>query len=180
MRRISVIGNSGSGKTTLAVTLANALCAPHLELDSIYHQQNWAPLPLPEFRRQVADFVAGNAWVVDGNYSDVRDLVWAQADTVVWVDPPRWRAAVRLLRRTFGRVVLRRQLWNGNREAWREVLSRDPQRSVLRWSWQQHAVIRERYSAAMTAPEYGHLRFERIRTSHDRARLLRDAATKSG
>jgi hypothetical protein len=38
------------------------------------------PLPVPEFRARVADFTAAPRWVVDGNYSAVRDLVWSRAD----------------------------------------------------------------------------------------------------
>ena len=34
--------------------------------------------------------VTGERWVIDGNYtSQVKDLVWARADTVVWLDLPR-------------------------------------------------------------------------------------------
>lgn len=179
MQRISVVGNSGAGKTTLASALARALQAPLLELDSIYHQRDWTPLPLPEFRSQVAEFVAGDAWVVDGNYGGVQDLVWASADTVVWVDPPRWQTVVRLTRRTLGRAITRRELWNGNRERLADILSQDPDRSVLRWSWRRHPVIRERYAAAMASPENTRLRFERIRTRHERARLL-DATVTHG
>src|SRR5262245_43481632 len=76
MRRISVVGNSGSGKTTMATRLAAALGIPHLELDSVFHQADWQPLPREEFRAAVRDFAAADAWVIDGNYdSAVRDLV---------------------------------------------------------------------------------------------------------
>jgi hypothetical protein len=89
MHRISVVGNSGSGKTSLARSIAEALAVPHLELDAIHHQPGWTPLSDDQFRQVVSEFVAQGDWVVDGNYSLANDLVWALADTVVWLDFPR-------------------------------------------------------------------------------------------
>ena len=45
MNRVSVVGCPGSGKTTFAAELAKRLGTSHLELDSLYHQANWEPLP---------------------------------------------------------------------------------------------------------------------------------------
>ena len=90
MQRVSVVGTSGSGKSTLGAALAKRLGTEFLELDSVFHQPGWVPLPDEEFRRRVGDAVAGERWVVDGNYSSkVRDIVWARADTVVWLDLPK-------------------------------------------------------------------------------------------
>jgi len=55
VKRVSVVGNSGSGKTTLAAQLARRLAAPHLELDAVFHQRDWQPLPVEEFRARVAE-----------------------------------------------------------------------------------------------------------------------------
>jgi adenylate kinase family enzyme len=89
VRRVSVVGNSGSGKTRLGRMLAERLGVPFVELDAIFHQAGWQPLPPEEFRARVEAAAAGDGWVIDGNYSTVRDLVWARADTVVWFDLPR-------------------------------------------------------------------------------------------
>ena len=123
---MSVVGVSGSGKTTLAAEIARRLGAPHLELDSVFHQPGWEPLPEQQFRTRVAEFVAGDRWVVDGNYSIVQDLVWRRADTVVWLDPPRSQVMRRIIRRTLRRVISRAELWNGNRESWSNLLRADP------------------------------------------------------
>ncbi len=107
MQRISVVGNSGSGKTTVAKAIADVLGVPHLELDGVFHQPDWRPLDTEEFRRIVSEFTAAESWVVDGNYSGVRDIVWGRADTVVWVDPPRHRVMRQLLARTMRRMATR-------------------------------------------------------------------------
>ena len=74
-----MVGSAGAGKSTTGRELARILGVPFVELDSIYHQPDWVPLPVEEFRRQVAEVAAGDAWVVDGNYSAARPLVWARA-----------------------------------------------------------------------------------------------------
>lgn len=85
VQRVSVVGVSGSGKTTVARELAARLSVPHIELDAIYHQPGWAGLPAEEFRSRVADLVAAQGWVIDGNYSAVQPLIWQRADTVLWL-----------------------------------------------------------------------------------------------
>ncbi|NLG68109.1 MAG: adenylate kinase, partial [Firmicutes bacterium] len=52
------------------------------------------------FRHRVHEATSGRCWVVDGNYSRVRDILWPMADTVVWLDYPLPVILGRLLRRT--------------------------------------------------------------------------------
>jgi len=176
VRRVSVVGNSGSGKTTLAGRIAAALGAPLLELDAVHHQPDWKPLDTAEFRRTVAEFTSGDAWVVDGNYSAVRDIVWSRADTVIWIDPPRHRVMRRLAVRTLRRMVTGAELWNGNRERLSFLFSREE--SVLLWAWTSHHKLRSRYEAAQADPANTHLSFVRLRTPAEAAALLRDAASR--
>ncbi len=159
-----MVGNSGSGKSTLAAALAARLGVPHVELDSIYHQPNWVPLPRDEFRARVTALAEGDAWVIDGNYTAVRDVVWARADTVVWIDLPRPLVMRRIIGRTLRRAVRRQELWNGNREPWSNWLTLDPERSIIMWSWTQHATYRARYAEAMRDPALRHLSFVRLRS----------------
>lgn len=172
MRRVSVVGVSGAGKTTLGRRLGERLDVPSVELDSIFHQPGWQELPTDEFRRRVAEVVAGDGWVVDGNYSAVRDLVWERADTVVWLDLPRPLVMRRVIRRTLRRTVTREELWNGNREPLLAPLRLDPEKSMIRWSWVNHGKYVERYAAAGADPANGHLRFVRLRTPAEVEALL--------
>jgi adenylate kinase family enzyme len=163
VQRVSVVGNSGSGKSTLAAALATRLGVPHLELDAVFHQPGWTELPIEEFRRRVAEFAATDGWVIDGNYSGVRDIVWARADTVVWLDLPRPVVMRQVIRRTLRRAVRRTELWNGNREPLRNFASViNPDRSIIAWAWTQHAKYRQRYESAMSDPAWGALRFIRL------------------
>jgi adenylate kinase family enzyme len=180
VRRVSVVGNSGSGKSTLARALAARLGVPHLELDSVYHQPGWQPLPVEEFVARVDAATRGDGWVVDGNYSTVRELVWTRADTVVWLDPPRRTVMRRIVWRTLRRIALRVELWNTNRERWRNLFTRDPNESVIMWAWHRHSTYRARYLAATTDPACRHLTFVRIRSRRDTRALLARAGTGTG
>jgi adenylate kinase family enzyme len=174
VRRVSVVGNSGSGKSTLARELAARLGVPHLELDSVYHQPGWEPLPEDEFRRLVTAKTNEDGWVIDGNYSAVRSIVWTRADTVVWLDPPRLTVMRRVAWRTVRRAVTRQELWNGNREPLSNFLTWDPEKSVISWAWHSHAKYRTRYGTAAADPANAHLTFIRLTSRRGVARFLAD------
>lgn len=136
--RIAVHGASGSGKTTLATAVAARLGVAHIELDGLFHQPGWTERPIDEFRAEVAELVEGPEWVVEGNYGQVRDLVWARVQVIVVIDLPRWRVMAQLLGRTLVRGATRAELWNGNRESLRNLVSTDADRNVVLWSWRTH------------------------------------------
>ncbi|HKE75497.1 MAG TPA: shikimate kinase [Acidimicrobiales bacterium] len=176
MRRVSVVGNSGSGKTTLGRGLAAALGVPFVELDGLVHQPGWTELPTDEFRAAVRTVVAGDGWVVDGNYGRVRDLVWDRADTVVWLDLPRWRVMRQLVGRTLRRGVTRQELWNGNRESLRNFVRRNPEESIVVWAYTNHDRYRDRYAALSADPAHAGLRFVRLRSPAEVRAFLAGAA----
>ena len=177
MQRVSVVGTSGSGKSTLGAALAKRLGADFLELDSVFHQPGWVPLPDEEFRRRVGDAVAAERWVVDGNYSSkVRDLIWARADTVVWLDLPKRIVMRRIIWRSFRRAAWRTELWNGNREHWRNLFSLDKEESIITWAWQMHAANRVKYAAAMADGANAELHFVRLKNPAEVRRFLRSAS----
>jgi hypothetical protein len=137
--------------------LAGALGSPHVELDALFWGPRWSMAELPVFRSRVASAVAGDAWVIDGGYSDVRDLVWARADTVVWLDYPLAVTLSRLLCRIGARIRDGAELWpgTGNRETIRnQVFSRDP---LVWFAIRTHRGRRRRIAAMLARPEYAHL-----------------------
>jgi len=165
VQRVSIVGNSGSGKTTLAKKLAATLDVEHIELDAINHQPGWQALPTDEFRRRVAARLeaATAGWVVCGNYHDVvAAVVWPRADTVVWLDFGRPAVMRRIVVRTLRRVATREELWNGNRESWRNLWAWDPERNIVRWAWTQHRAYVERYEGAADDPSWAKLTFVRL------------------
>ena len=136
-QRIRVQGCSGAGKTTLARALADRLDLPHLELDAVHHREGWREATDAEFDAALEEFLAGapDGWVACGNYTRRTGRLTAEADAVVWLDHSRARVMARVLRRTLGRLVTRRELWNGNREHWSNLLRREPEQNIVLWAW---------------------------------------------
>jgi adenylate kinase family enzyme len=159
--RVSVIGCSGAGKTTFGRTLAARLGVEFVELDSIFHQADWTPLPDDEFRAAVRAAVEADGWVVDGNYAAVRPIVLERATAVAWLDYSRPRVMQQVSRRSVGRTITRRELWNGNRE---DVLNWFKPDHPIRWAWAQHGRKRAEYEARLTEPQYRRLEVLRFAT----------------
>jgi adenylate kinase family enzyme len=149
MDRINVTGTSCSGKTTLARLLADRLGLPRFELDALFWGAGWTPVPAETFRSRVADAVAGDRWVIDGGYSSVRDLTWARADTVVWLDYPMRTVLRRWARRTQARLRSREEFWpgTGNRERLGHIVRRD---SLLWWILSTHHRRRRTTAVALS------------------------------
>ena len=172
MQRVSVVGPSGSGKTTVATRISNLLGLPHLELDAIHWQPNWTPLGIDALRDRVAEFTDGDRWVVDGNYSSVRDLITPKADTVVWLRYRRALVMRRLVQRSVRRVISGRTLWNGNTERWSDLVDvRDPEH-LIRWSWNSFPRLAERYGQEQADEALGHLSWVVLNSPADTERFL--------
>jgi len=139
LRRVNVKGTSGSGKTTFGKELARRLGVPFVELDALHHGPDWAEPTNDEFRARVREAIdaAPEGWVIDGNYeAKLGDQVLGAADTIVWLDLPLRLKLGRLWRRTNYRLRNDVELWNGNRETWRNALwGRD---SLFGWMLRTH------------------------------------------
>ena len=123
MRRVVVIGTTGSGKSTLAERLSEQTGLRVVELDALFWGRDWQGAPVELFRHRVERETRDDGWIVVGNYSQVRDLVWRPADTLVWIDLPLSVVMWRLLRRTIRRTMTKEDLWGtGNREILRPFL----------------------------------------------------------
>jgi len=131
LKRVVVVGTSCSGKTTLAKNLAQALGVKHIELDSIHWLPDWVERPKEEFRNLVEKEVAADLWILDGNYSKTRDIVWKRATAIIWLNYSFPLVALRAFRRTTHRILTQENLYSQNRETFKQsFLSKD---SILLW-----------------------------------------------
>ncbi len=177
-QRIAVVGTSGSGKTTLAHRLAQRLGVAHVELDSLHWGPDWTPTPRDPFREQVAQALSGEAWTTDGNYSAVRDIIWARADTVLWLDYSLPVVMRRVIWRTIRRTVSREELWSGNRERFRaSFLARD---SIILWALTSYRRRKREYPVLFDRPEYAHLRVVQLRSPRATEEWLEGLPVENG
>lgn len=171
--RFVVVGTSGSGKTTFAKALAAKLEVPRIELDALHWLPDWVEREPGEFRALVAQAIEPERWVVDGNYSVVRDILWPRATDIVWLNYSQATVCTRVLARTLRRSLTRERLWAGNTESLRRAfLTRD---SILLWALNTYRRNRVKYARLREDPAFGHLRWHELRNAGDAARLLREA-----
>ena len=122
MKRIVVIGTSSSGKTTLARKLAKKLHYEHAELDAFYWEPNWTEAKTEVFRQRVNNFSQKENWVVDGNFSAIRDILWKRATHIIWLDYPFHIIIRQFFKRSLIRSLTREELWSGNTETlWNSI-----------------------------------------------------------
>jgi adenylate kinase family enzyme len=170
--RIVVVGTTGAGKTTLASRIAVMLELPHIELDAINWQSGWRDLTRhdpEEFIRRVAEAIEAEAWVLDGNYSRVRDSLWRRATHLVWLDYERPVIMARVISRSVIRAVLRTQLWAGNREQWRHMLH--PSHPIW-WAWSTWDRRRRETSERLAQQDRAHLVVLRLRRPREARRVV--------
>jgi adenylate kinase family enzyme len=166
MRRVALMGISGGGKTTLGKQLAARLGVPFIELDELQHGPNWTESTAEELRAKATAALdaAPDGWVVDGNYyTPLGGTVLDRADTVVHLDPSLPLAFGRVLLRTTVRAARREELWNGNRESFRNMLF--SRYSMPLWVLQQHGNFRRRIPEI--AAQHPHLQVVRITTRRE-------------
>ena len=160
--RVVVIGTSGAGKTTFAANLAKALNLRHTELDELHWGPNWKPAPTPQFVNAAGRAAEAQNWVMDGNYSVVREQVWPRATHIVWLNYGRWTVFSRVLWRTTRRAALGTPLYHGNRESWRSAFFSSD--SILLWSWQTFAKNRRKYRDLRASAQFPQLQWLEFKT----------------
>lgn len=154
--KIVIIGKTGSGKTTLGRDLVERLGLVHIELDALYWEKGWVPADIEIFRQRIATSLSSTSrWVCDGNYSKARDLIWRQANTIVWLDYPLSFVFRNLWSRSIRRLLTKEKLWNENRESWRGLFF--SKESLFLFSIKSHINHRRIFPELLASPKYTHL-----------------------
>ncbi len=161
-KRFNVVGTSGSGKTTFSEKLAKILAIPYIQMDAIFWGPNWSEPNDDEFFPKVQCALNQEAWVLDGNYTRTIPIKWANIDCVICLDYSLFRTVRQVVGRAVSRSISGQELWEGtgNRETFRNsFMSKD---SIIWYSIQSHAKVRQRITSFMADPQYDEIRFVRL------------------
>lgn len=99
--RICIMGPSNSGKSTLAEAIARAKGLEVVHLDQLYHlpHTDWVPRAPDEFAALHDAAIAGERWVIEGNYSRLLPQRLERATGFILLDVPTMTSLYRYLRR---------------------------------------------------------------------------------
>lgn len=137
-QRIMIVGNGGSGKSTLAVRLGALTGLPVVHLDQLFWRAGWQMVTREEFDRVLAEEVAKDAWIIDGNYNRTITTRLERCDTVIFLDMPRLVCLFRVLKR----------VWKYHGKTRPDMGDDCPEkvdREFLAWIWHFNAKNRQKY-----------------------------------
>ncbi len=160
--RVQVLGSSGSGKTTFARELSARLGSEHIEMDALFWKPGWKMSTDGEFFPMLRNALSAERWILDGNYTRTREIVWERVQTVIWLDTPFSLAMARSLKRAFSRAWSGEELWpgTGNREQFSKLITRD---SILWWALKTWLPVHRKYHRLFEAGPPEGIRFLRLR-----------------
>ncbi|MGK3947408.1 AAA family ATPase [Microbacterium sp. K2] len=177
--RVLIAGVTGSGKTTLARRVAELWDLRHVEIDGLFHGENWTPRP--SFLDDVRAFAAEDRWVTEWQYTSkgTDEILAPRAHVVLWLDYPYRVVRTRLLRRTIGRSVLRTRMWNDNVEKpiWK-MFRGDPEENII--AWQTKTLYKWAERMPEVTGDHPHLTIVRLRHPRETESWLRAQAEASG
>ena len=108
--------------------------------------------------------------MIDGNYSRVRDIVWARGTTIIWLNYPFRVVLWRALYRTVKRAVTQEELFSGNRESFRKSFL--SQESILLWVVSSYRRLRRNYRRILYNGDYPHLQVIELRGPDQAEKLI--------
>ena len=88
MKKVIVIGCPGAGKTTFAEKLRDKIGLPLFYLDAIWHKPDRTHISREEYDVRLAEILALDSWIIDGNYSRTVESRLSACDTVFLFDLP--------------------------------------------------------------------------------------------
>lgn len=160
--RVLVLGRCGAGKSWMAEQIAARISSPVIHLDNAFWQPGWTLPDKRVWECWMAATVAGEKWVMDGNYLSSLAIRAQRADIIIFLEISIWMSLFRYLRRVF---VARRMPGVEVPNGCADIISWRMLKSVLLFSTREKPRILE-----IVRP---HARFICLRSSVDIENFLR-------
>jgi len=146
-KKLIIIGTTCTGKSTLGKKLEEITKVKWYDLDDFYWLPNWVEKDAAEMIADVkTTILTKDRWIISGNYnSKMKDVIWPEADTIIWLDYTITTIIFRWIKRTIRRVFTREKVCNGNIETfYMAFLNWD--NNLLRWIFKTYWKRKEKYS----------------------------------
>ena len=88
MLKIIVIGSPGAGKSTFSRKLRDITGLPLHYLDMLWHNPDKTTITREEFDASLCEMLAGDRWILDGNFNRTLEMRLSACDTVILLDYP--------------------------------------------------------------------------------------------
>jgi len=145
-KKIIITGTTCSGKTTLGKKLSKKLNIPQIDLDDIHFLPNWIEKDAEKFIEDVNNETnSKDEWIVTGSYQTLlKDSVWKDASTIIWLDYPFGLIMHRYFIRTAKRLIYKEKCCGENYETLSRVFSHD---SLFFWIFKSYWKRKERMNS---------------------------------
>lgn len=142
-KKIIITGTTCSGKTTLGKKLSAQLSITQIDLDDLYFLPNWKEKHTAQFLNDIEQALGQKEnWIITGNYnSKVKDTIWKNATTIIWLNYPLRIIFYRYFKRTIKRVLFKEKCCGENYETIQRVFSAD---SLFFWIFKSYWVRKKR------------------------------------
>jgi adenylate kinase family enzyme len=172
MRRIVVIGPLAAGKSTLAVELGQMLGIPVHHLDWLYWGDIRTPTPPAEWQALLDQLVAGESWIIDGNFTSSMRQRLVAADTVIYLDTSPVISTIRATKR---RIFHRWRRAPGVSAVSRPMFNAQ----LFRWIWEFRRHSRPQLLGKLREPPFAHKTIV-LRTPREVRRFLQAVGERVG
>lgn len=142
-RKIIITGTTCTGKTTLGKKLSKELSIKQVDLDDLHFLPNWVEKEKSVFVHDVnSEIKKDNEWIITGSYQSLlKDTVWQEASTIIWLDYSLNLILRRYFIRTYRRVFLKEKCCGENYETLGKTFSNE---SLFLWIFKTYWHRKER------------------------------------
>jgi len=160
LSRILIIGSSCSGKSTLGDRLSQKTAIEHIEIDDLYWKPGWQHVSDSELRTEIQEVSAKESWIISGNYSQVREILWPRATDLIWLNLSFPLVLSRAVSRTVRRLISRKLVCNGNTESLGSLLSYE---GIPFWVIRTHRKYQSSYRELIESQTFPNLQVHELR-----------------